>query len=194
MSGGWCRKASLSTGGNHVTDKVLAEQLSIFFKNKTVASFGDGPGQYKKLIDKTGRVKKYDAYDGAPFCPETSEGLVKFLDLTVPQYGLPVYDWIISLEVAEHIPSEFESVYIDNIVRHAAKGIVISWAVPGQGGLSHVNNRPLSYVKNMLLRKGFVHNAKASAELSSSASVSWLKNNINVFERSSEFPINVDDL
>ncbi len=38
------------------------------------------------------------------------------------------YDWIISLEVAEHIPAQFESIYIDNLVKHAKEGIILSWA------------------------------------------------------------------
>jgi len=56
---------------------------------------------------------------------------VSYLDLTLPQYGLPLYDWVISLEVAEHIPAESEAIYLDNIVRHAREGVVLSWAVPG---------------------------------------------------------------
>jgi hypothetical protein len=45
---------------------------------------------------------------------------------------------IISLEVAEHIPEKYEAVYLDNIFRHAKEGIILSWAVPGQIGLSHI--------------------------------------------------------
>ena len=56
---------------------------------------------------------------------------MSYLDLTLPQYGLPLYDWVISLEVAEHIPAESEAIYLDNIVRHAREGVVLSWAVPG---------------------------------------------------------------
>jgi hypothetical protein len=41
----------------------------------------------------------------------------------------------------------FKSVYLDNVFRHAREGIILSWAVPGQDGLSHVNNKPLDYVK-----------------------------------------------
>ena len=43
----------------------------------------------------------YEAYDGAPFAESVSSGNVKFLDLSVPQFGIPIYDWIINLEVAE---------------------------------------------------------------------------------------------
>ena len=31
--------------------------------------------------------------------------------------------------------------FLDNIVRHARIGVVLSWAVPGQGGFHHVNGR-----------------------------------------------------
>lgn len=132
-------------------------------------------------------MKGYDAYDGAPFCETTSEGRVKFLDLTLPQYGLPLYDWVMSLEVAEHIPQSFESVYIDNIVRHAKEGVVLSWARPGQGGYSHVNNRPFEYVKTLMDGLGFTHDEDASNSLKQKSSFDWFRNNINVFRRKEAF-------
>jgi len=69
------------------------------------------------VADESRLLKRYDAYDGSPFSEEASEGKVQHMDLTVPQYGLPVYDWVLSLEVAEHIPAEFEAVYLDNLFR-----------------------------------------------------------------------------
>ena len=47
------------------------------------------------------------------------------MDLTIPQFGIRQYDWIISLEVAEHIPKKYEAVYLDNILRHATKRIIL---------------------------------------------------------------------
>jgi 2-polyprenyl-3-methyl-5-hydroxy-6-metoxy-1,4-benzoquinol methylase len=32
---------------------------------------------------------------------------------TIQQYGIRQYDWIISLEVAEHIPEKYEDVYLE---------------------------------------------------------------------------------
>ena len=161
----------------------LVKALSKFFQNKTVGSFGDGPGAYKREIEKLGEVKLYDAYDGAPFCEETSEGRVKFLDLTVPQFGLPIYDWIISLEVAEHIPENFEATYLDNLARHCRQGIVMSWAAPEQTGLAHINNRPREYAIKVMEQYGFKLNESASLQLRHSASWQWLHENINVFVR-----------
>jgi hypothetical protein len=50
---------------------------------------------------------------------------------------------------------------LDNIYRHAKEGIILSWAVSGQGGLSHINNRPLEYVRNAMMKNGFVRDEKA---------------------------------
>ena len=75
---------------------------------KTVGSFGDGPGLYKLALDMTGRLKSYTAFDGAPFVEETSGGRVRHLDLTNSAFGIPVFEWVISLEVAEHIPNKYE--------------------------------------------------------------------------------------
>ncbi|XP_045216168.2 uncharacterized protein LOC123566285 [Mercenaria mercenaria] len=182
-SGGWCKKSSTETAGQHMTDTNLATALAEFFKGKYVGSFGDGPGRYKQLLSDSGKVKGYDAFDGAPFCDITSEGRVKFLDLTLPQYGLPLYDWVISLEVAEHIPQKFESVFIDNIVRHAREGVVLSWAKPGQGGYSHVNNRPFEYIKELMDNLSFSHDNVESEKLKNAASFPWFKWNTNVYRR-----------
>lgn len=169
-----------------MTDMYLVIALSGFLKDKVVGSFGDGPGAYKREIEKIGQVKSYDAYDGAPYCEETSEGRVKFMDLTVPQYGVPMYEWIISLEVAEHIPKEYEPVYIDNIMRHCKEGLIISWAVPGQGGLAHINNRPLTYVIDLMKYHGFTHDEVSSKTLQDASSFQWLRDNINVFRRTNK--------
>ncbi|KAL3864729.1 hypothetical protein ACJMK2_006386 [Sinanodonta woodiana] len=180
-TGGWCHNS-----GQHFADENLAEALSELFKGKRVASFGDGPGKYKELLENSRKGITYDAYDGAPFCNDTSQGKVKFLDLTLYQYGLPMYDWVISLEVAEHIPREFENVYISNINRHAREGLVLSWAVPGQGGYAHINNHPLYYVVQIMKENGLHHNPEKSEVLKKAAKISWLKQNVNVYMRRQE--------
>ena len=148
-----------------------------------MASFGDGPGRYKQLLLDTGKLKSYDAFDGAPFSEETSEGRVDFLDLSIPQYGLPLYDWILCLEVAEHIPQQYEHIFIDNIIRHAREGVVLSWCFPGPGGYGHVNGKPFQYVKELLESVGFMHDQDESKKLQQATELSWLKTNTNVYRR-----------
>ena len=108
---------------------------------------------------------------------------VKFLDLTLPQYWLPRYDWVLSTEVLEHIPTTYEAVALDNINRAAGHGVVLSWAKIGQGGFRHVNNRSPAYVKQTMSHQGFTIDANKSEFLRRRAKYGYLKNNIMVFIR-----------
>jgi len=63
QTGGWCNTA-VSVG--HVTDNRLIPALANLFARRTVVGLGEGRGIYRKLILATGKVKTYDAYDGAP--------------------------------------------------------------------------------------------------------------------------------
>lgn len=207
-NGGWCASISRPNSSYYYSEGKLAREIGRFLagmspgivcfnyinvlyfrfflsvlKGKRVASFGDGPGDYKRYIKALNVVKAYDAYDGAPFIEDTTNNEVSFLDLSVPVYHLSAYDWVMSVEVAEHIPREFESIYLENLVRHAREGIILSWARPGQVGHSHVNNRPVEYVKRQMRARGFKHDHAASSRLRSSAQAEWLRNNINVFYR-----------
>ena len=182
-SGGWCSKISGKNSSEHMTDKKLSKALSKFLVGKRVASFGDGPGVYKELLLSYNEVLSYDSFDGAPYAELTTNNNVKFLDLSVPIYHLDQYDWVISLEVAEHIPEKFESVYLDNLVRHSREGIILSWAVIGQGGHSHINNRDFPYVKAKMEERKFIHDNASSFYLKTQSSFDWFKNNINVFRK-----------
>ena len=157
-----------------------------------MASFGDRPGIYKREIEKLGHVMLYDAFDGAPYCEEASGGRVRFLDLTIPQYGIRKYDWIISMEVAEHIPKKYAAVYLDNIFRHAKEGIILIWAVPGQRGLSDINNKPIEYVTKVMRNNGFVRDAGKTMKLQAPASLSWMKSNINVYVRNTNSLLGIE--
>ncbi|XP_055875544.1 uncharacterized protein LOC106051190 isoform X3 [Biomphalaria glabrata] len=172
-NGGWCEETSRPNSKSHITDPEFATALSRFLTQKTVGSFGDGPGTYKKLLDRLGQVKSYSSFDGAPFCETVTGGL----------YGLPIFDWIVSIEVAEHIPAKFEEIYLDNLARHAREGIILSWAVPGQGGLSHVNNKAISDVIKEMSKRGFHIDIQAGEPLRKASSLVWLQKNVHVYYR-----------
>ena len=55
------------------------------------------------------------------------------------------------MEVAEHLPREKASVFIDTLTKHS--GIVLfSAAVPGQGGTYHVNEQWPKYWNELFSR------------------------------------------
>ena len=108
---------------------------------------------------------------------------VKFLDLTLPQYWLPRYDWVLSMEVLEHIPAEFEVIALDNIDRATGHGVVLSWATLYQKGFHHVNNRSPAYVNQTMFNRGFRIDLSASRTLRNAATVPWLRKNLRVYIR-----------
>jgi len=54
------------------------------------------------------------------------------------------FDLALCLETAEHIDEEFARNIVDNCVRHA-NIVLFSAALPGQGGLHHINEQPAEY-------------------------------------------------
>ena len=77
------------------------------------------------------RIASYEGFDGAENVDAVfPDGFVKHLDLSEPVYLTPK-DWILSLEVGEHIPAQYEQNFIENLHRHNKKGIVLSWSVEG---------------------------------------------------------------
>ena len=73
--------------------------------------------------------------------------------------------------------------YFNNILRYAAKGIILSWAVPGQGGLSHINDKPIEYFTKVLSINGSKRDAEKTMKLQKSARLSRIKSNINIYVR-----------
>lgn len=108
---------------------------------------------------------------------------VSFLDLTLPQFWLPEYDWVVCLEVAELVPDIYTDTLLDNIARLAKRGVVLSWAQPGQPGFLHINPRPDSFVQSAMLSRGFARDADESGRMRRVAKFWWFKKNAYVYRR-----------
>jgi cyclopropane fatty-acyl-phospholipid synthase-like methyltransferase len=74
-------------------------------------------------------------------------------DLTTGPYRMPV-DLVISIEVAEHIASE----YVDHFLDTVANGRVICMtaALPNQDGYHHVNCHPPEYWIGKIAKRGYI--------------------------------------
>lgn len=96
---------------------------------------------------------------------------------------LGTWDWVLSLEVGEHIPAEYERVFVENLHRHNRDGIILSWAVPGQGGFGHVNEKPNEDVIEMVCGYGYRHNRAVSTWLREVSTLRWFQNTLMLFER-----------
>jgi hypothetical protein len=88
-----------------------------------------------------------------------------------------------SLEVLEHVPISYERQVLDNVDALNRYGVVLSWAVPKQGGLHHVNNRPNTYAIARMVERGYVYCAEFSARIRTESTLPWFKNTLMVFFR-----------
>lgn len=64
------------------------------------------------------------------------------------------WDLAICLEVAEHLPETSAAVLVDGLCE--AKFVLWSAAIPGQGGVNHVNEQQPSYWKPLFADNGYV--------------------------------------
>ena len=168
----------------HIFDASLCGAIVDFLKGEKAidaVDFGCGPGRYVEAMNSEGIKAK--GFDGSPWLQGTPDCYVA--DLSQPFFPGD-YDWALSLEVGEHIPSEFQETFLDNVAEAAAFGVILSWAVPGQGGRGHVNCQTNEWVKAKMLLRGFVHDDEAQKLLRGKASESYYRNTLMVFRRKGE--------
>jgi len=168
----------------HQYDRHLSMALLNFFKRENVSSLVDlgcGMGHYVKHF-KENQLNVL-GFDGNPDTPQLSNNLCGVLDLSKEHRFEKPFDWVMSLEVGEHLPVQFEDIFINNLHINNKNGIVLSWALKDQGGLGHFNERSNEYIKNKICQLGYVNDLESENQLRQSASLSWFRNTIMVFRR-----------
>lgn len=169
----------------HIHDRSLANALTQYLLDngiKTVVDFGCGMGDYAKAFKANNLT--VEAFDGNPNTETLTDGIGRVLDLSKPFYLKKKFDAVLSLEVGEHIPAEFEDVFISNITKHAKNTLIISWAIEGQGGSGHVNCKNNDYIIRQITERGFKYNEKASNNLRKAATnASWFSYTLLVFDK-----------
>lgn len=170
----------------HKHDITLSEALIKFFKselndNDTIVDLGCGMGDYVRELKKANF--QIDGFDGNPNTEILTNGLAKILDLSKPHKFDKPYTWVISLEVAEHLPKKYESIYVNNLHNNNSKGIIMSWAKKGQGGDGHFNEQNKSYVVDLFKNLNYIYDEKNSSILCQSSTFSWFRNNLMLFRK-----------
>ena len=104
-------------------------------------------------------------YDGNPNTPKLTNNICDVLDLSKPiKFNTP-FSWVMSLEVGEHLPKKFEDIFINNLHQNNKNGIVLSWAVKGQGGYGHFNEQNNDYIKSKICKLGYVNDIESENQL-----------------------------
>jgi len=174
-----------NTDIGHVHDKLLCNALISFLnknKIKSLVDFGCGMGDYVKAIINENII--CEAYDGNPNTEQLTNGIGKVLDLSKKFNLDKKFDCVLSFEVGEHIPKEYEQIFIDNLCNHSEEFIILSWAIIGQDGDGHVNCQNNDYIISELAKRKFQYEPTASIELRNSVSnAKWFKNTIMIFKK-----------
>jgi hypothetical protein len=139
------------------TPRIVQEMVELLKTEgaTSLSDFGAGVGQYAaEIAPHLAPEFQYNAYDGAGNIEEYTKSYVRFADLSAP-LNLPQTDWVMSLEVGEHVPARFEGMFLRNLHRHNCKGVVLSWGVLGQNGLHHINNHSNDYIVRVFTELGY---------------------------------------
>jgi SAM-dependent methyltransferase len=162
---------------DHYYDKALCNEITKIFDVKTAVDIGCGDGRYVRNLN--GHGIKCVGFDGYP---ET----IKIPACGVCDFSKPVdvgkFDLVLCLEVGEHIPRKYEQIFLDNVVRAAFDWIVLSWAIPGQGGNGHVNCRDNWYIAKEMRRRDYEFYAEITKKLRESSTISWFRNTLMVYK------------
>ena len=149
---------------------------------RSVIDLGSGVGQFGHALRSMHSHVDFRAFDGSGNIDALTDGFVHYADLSQPLELRPRADWVFSLEVAEHLPNQREGFYVRNLHAHNCFGILLSWGMLGQGGLSHINNHPPEYVIETFEQLGYVSDTFL-AEKIYNASESAQFHRLHVFRR-----------
>ena len=191
-NGGWCLRPSTENWGNlgrpaahHVVaDHGVAATIAKHLQGVTLVDICAGVGQYGHWFRENNASIQWQGYDGAENIESFTEGYVKWIDVTDPLFDTIAkkFDWVMSLECGEHIPPEATEAFIDLLDRHNTKGVILSWAIVGQGGHSHINERSNEDVVARFLKRGYKQE-QWQQEARDAAKYFWFQNTFMVFTR-----------
>eukprot|EP00928_Gymnodinium_smaydae_P080408 TRINITY_DN64106_c0_g1_i1.p1 TRINITY_DN64106_c0_g1~~TRINITY_DN64106_c0_g1_i1.p1 ORF type:complete len:390 (-),score=46.04 TRINITY_DN64106_c0_g1_i1:719-1888(-) len=171
-------------GFQYGMDATLALFLvnEVFPPGSTVADVGAGAGVYATWFNESGRVTAF-AFDGAEGVARMTKGVVRVLrlDEAIPLDFENKFDWILCLDVAEHIPKALAETFTANLRRLARRGLVLSWTE--EAIASHPNPLPWGAARTLVERAGFRLDEQLTARVHErhGASYGLYRNALGVF-------------
>lgn len=145
--------------GSLQSARVVVPKIHTLFYPQNVIDFGCGEGWWLSVFAEFGcEVFGVDGHHVDT--TKLSIPVESFVhhDLSVQfhgnEHGLSKFDLAISLEVAEHLPESSADTFVDTLTS-ASNVIVFSAAIPGQGGMGHVNEQWPSYWAQKFSERGY---------------------------------------
>jgi hypothetical protein len=173
--GGWKLEDAIK---EHAFSLELAYHIYKLIEDyDTVFDLGSGPGFYAQFLHKRDMVVvAIDDGDNSDVC------LHPVVNMDILDLNTNPFDVVLCLEVGEHVPKEDERLLLDRVCQHAKEKIILSWAIPGQGGFGHVNCQSNEYIVAQMKARGWQIDWDESNYLRERCSgCSWFENTLMVF-------------
>ena len=154
----------------------------LFPKVRSVIDFGGGPGAYLTGFRDAG-LKDLVTVEPHPLKNCLFHGVQQLeIDIFTKNVN-KTYDLVMSIEVAEHIPSHLHIKVIDWLISHSNYWIIFTAAHPGQPGEGHTSNKnPLIWRKDFESR-GAVYDKHATNIVKKSTKAGIIHTNLHVFRK-----------
>ncbi len=151
-------------------------------KESPIYDFGCGMGDYLSHLNSEG-FSDILGLEGDP--PKYYDSFkINKQNLAEP-FLLEKKGVIISLEVGEHIPQEYEKIFLENLYNNCSSLLIISWAVRGQGGYGHFNELNNDEIIPKIESFGFKYLKEVSedARKTPEDACSYFRNTLMIFEK-----------
>ena len=170
---------------DHTCDPGLAAWIAKYLpKDVMTYDLGCGPGEYLARLQLAGfwNLRGFEAERIVPsfYAAIQTVNLAtsKLADFKCERGN------VITLEVAEHIPAKYQSAFLQNVNAMCLDNLVLSWALRGQGGSGHVNERNNNEVIPLVEQLGFRLRQHATDEARASVTeLDWFRRTLLVFKR-----------
>jgi cyclopropane fatty-acyl-phospholipid synthase-like methyltransferase len=173
--------------------EYLAPKIVEVFGIKRLVDFGAATGHWVSALSRAGVdvIGIEGSTSAKPYlvCDPTR---MRFLDLRFPlpmeQFPFSEADTVMSIEVAEHIEETYADRYIENMLSFKPNRVLMTAAIPGQGGHWHVNEQPYEYWIEKFNKRGYVLDEAGKKVVSGFCEAGLKETNLPAIMRNPKFP------
>lgn len=148
---------TISDGSRRSAAVVAPMVLDLLTDTESVVDLGSGQGWWMEAFADAG-VPDVRGGDGPWVKEHVMPEQFTVIDLAKPTtVHLEPADLVVSLEVAEHLPSNVAADYVATLARHTTPtgAVLFSAAIPGQAGADHINCQWPRYWADLFAEHGF---------------------------------------
>lgn len=151
--------ATRNNDTKYAADRIL-DILGGYMEIHSTVDIGGGVGTWLKMVER-----KFNCLENDILLIEgdyVEKDLIQVKEMQYKSWNLEEriqinrrFDLAISLEVAEHLQEKRAETFCEDLTL-LSDVVLFSAAIPGQGGVGHMNEQPLHYWVNLFAKYGYV--------------------------------------